>query len=132
MEYPAGGDPCRDNAPYFGVGGVKLARERAEDISVTAFNRLRNKLGVTLNLKHPRAREVFSDLAGKADLVVENFTPGTLDDLGAGYEAVRRVNPRIVYCSISGFGSNSGPGSPKALDTVSQARSGTRHVSGGD
>ena len=65
IENPAGGDPCRDNAPYFGVGGVKLVRERADDISVTAFNRLRNKLGVTLNLKHPRAREVFGDLARK-------------------------------------------------------------------
>jgi crotonobetainyl-CoA:carnitine CoA-transferase CaiB-like acyl-CoA transferase len=130
IENPAGGDPSRHNAPYFGLGGVKLVRERADDISVTAFNRLRNKLGVTLNLKHPRAREVFADLARKADLVVENFTPGTLDGLGAGYEAVRRVNPRIVYCSISGFGSDAGPGSPKALDTVIQALSGIMYVSG--
>ena len=130
IEDPAGGDPSRHNAPYFGLGGVKLVRERADDISVTAFNRLRNKLGVTLNLKHPRAREVFADLARKADLVVENFTPGTLDELGVGYEAGRRVNPRIVYCSISGFGSDAGPGSPKALDTVIQALSGVMYVSG--
>jgi crotonobetainyl-CoA:carnitine CoA-transferase CaiB-like acyl-CoA transferase len=130
IENPAGGDPSRNNAPYFGLGGVKLVRDRADDISVTAFNRLRNKLGVTLNLKHPRAREVFGDLARKADLVVENFTPGTLDELGVGYEAVRRVNPRIVYCSISGFGSDAGPGSPKALDTVIQALSGIMYVSG--
>jgi len=132
IENPAGGDPSRDNAPYFGLGGVKLVRNRADDISVTAFNRLRNKLGVTLNLKHPRAHEVFADLARKADLVVENFTPGTLDELGAGYEAARRVNPRIVYCSISGFGSDAGPGSPKALDTVIQALSGIMYVSGRD
>lgn len=131
IENPAGGDPSRDNAPYFGLGGVKLARDRDDDISVTAFNRLRNKLGVTLNLKHSRAREVFGDLARNADLVVENFTPGTLDDLGIGYEAVRQVvNPRIVYCSISGFGSDAGPGSPKALDTVIQALSGVMYVSG--
>lgn len=130
IENPAGGDPSRDNAPYFGLGGVKLVRDRPDDISVTAFNRLRNKLGVTLNLKHPRARDVFTDLAREADLVVENFTPGTLDELGAGYEAARRVNPRIVYCSISGFGSDAGPGSPKALDTVIQALSGIMYVSG--
>src|SRR6201998_4736141 len=130
IENPAGGDSSRDNAPYFGLGGVKLVRDRADDISVTAFNRLRNKLGVTLNLKHSRAREVFSDLARKADLVVENFTPGTLDELGIGYDAVRRVNPRIVYGSISGFGSDAGPGSPKALDTVIQALSGIMYVSG--
>jgi crotonobetainyl-CoA:carnitine CoA-transferase CaiB-like acyl-CoA transferase len=132
IENPAGGDPSRDNAPYFGLGGVKLARERADDISVTAYNRLRNKLGVTLNLKHARAREVFADLAGKADLVVENFTPGTLVELGAGYEAARRANPRIVYCSITGFGSDAGAGSPKALDTVIQALSGIMYVSGGE
>jgi crotonobetainyl-CoA:carnitine CoA-transferase CaiB-like acyl-CoA transferase len=132
IENPAGGDPSRDNAPYFGLGGVKLVRERADDISVTAFNRLRNKLGVTLNLKHPRARDVFSDLARQADLVVENFTPGTLDELGVGYEAARHVNPRIVYGSISGFGSDAGSGSPKALDTVIQALSGIMYVSGGE
>jgi CoA:oxalate CoA-transferase len=130
IENPAGGDPSRDNAPYFGLGGVKLVRERADDISVTAFNRLRNKLGVTLNLKHPRAREVFADLARKADLLVENFTPGTLDELGVGYEAARQVNPRIVYGSISGFGNDAGPASPKALDTVIQALSGIMYVSG--
>ena len=130
IENPAGGDPSRENAPYFGLGGVKLARERADDISVTAFNRLRNKLGVTLNLKHPRARDIFADLARKADLVIENYTPGTLDELGVGYEATRKVSPRIVYGSISGFGSDAGPSSPKALDTVIQALSGVMYVSG--
>jgi crotonobetainyl-CoA:carnitine CoA-transferase CaiB-like acyl-CoA transferase len=130
IENPASGDPSRENAPYFGLGGVKLARERSDDISVTAFNRLRNKLGVTLNLKHPRARYIFADLARKADLLVENFTPGTLDELGVGYEAARKVNPCIVYGSISGFGSDAGPGSPKALDTVIQALSGLMYVSG--
>ena len=132
IENPAGGDPSRENAPYFGLGGVKLARERDDDISVSAFNRLRNKLGVTLNLKHPRARDIFADLARKADLVVENFTPGTLDELGIGYEVARQVNPRIVYGSISGFGSDAGPGSPKALDTVIQALSGIMYVSGSE
>lgn len=130
IENPASGDPSRENAPYFGLGGVKLVRERADDISVTAFNRLRNKLGVTLNLKHPRARDIFADLARKADLVVENFTPGTLDELGVGYEAARKANPSIVYVSISGFGSDAGQGSPKALDTVIQALSGIMYVSG--
>ena len=132
IENPAGGDPSRDNAPYFGLGGVKLVRDRPDDISVTAFNRLRNKLGVTLNLKHPRAREIFRDLVRKADLVFENFTPGTLDELGVGYEAMRQANPRIVYGSISGFGSDAGPGSPKALDTVIQALSGIMYVSGAE
>jgi crotonobetainyl-CoA:carnitine CoA-transferase CaiB-like acyl-CoA transferase len=130
IENPTDGDPSRNNPPYFGRDGVRLARGAPDDLSVTAFNRLRNKLGVTLNLKHPRARDVLADLARTADLVVENFSPGTLDRLGAGYEALRQANPRIVYCSISGFGSDAGPGSPKALDTVIQALSGVMYVSG--
>jgi CoA:oxalate CoA-transferase len=132
IENPTAGDPCRENAPYFGLGGVTLARERADDISVTAFNRLRNKLGITLNLKHPQAKEIFSDLVRKANLVVENYTPGTLDKLGVGYEDMRGINPRIVYCSISGFGKDAGAGSPKALDTVIQALSGIMYVSGSE
>ncbi len=130
IENPAGGDPCRSNPPYFGLGGVKLARDRQDDISVTAFNRLRNKFGVTLNLKHAQACEVFGDLVRTADVVVENFSPGTLDRLGVGYDFVRRVNPRIVYCAITGFGSDAPPGSGKALDTAIQALSGMMMVSG--
>src|SRR5271155_3431879 len=71
VEEPTMGDPCRENAPYFGLDGVKLTRERPDDLSVTGFNRLRNKLGVTLNLKHPQAREILADLARTADIVVE-------------------------------------------------------------
>ncbi len=58
VENPAGGDSCRTNAPYLGQDGPKLTRESEDDISVSALNRLRNKLGVTLNLKHPDARAV--------------------------------------------------------------------------
>jgi hypothetical protein len=62
VENPAGGDSCRTNAPYLGAHGPKFTRESEDDISVSALNRLRNKLGVTLNLKHPGARAVYADL----------------------------------------------------------------------
>jgi len=130
IENPVDGDPCRSNPPYIRADGVSLARRRQDDISLSAVNRLRNKLGVTLNLKHPRAREIFADLARHADIVVENFSPGTLDRLGVGYEFVRKLNPRIVYCSITGFGSDAGAGPTKALDTTIQALSGIMNVSG--
>jgi len=130
VEEPSAGDPCRENAPFFGQGGVKLVRERKDDLSVTGYNRLRNKLGVTLNLKHPDARDVLADLARAADIVVENFSPGTLDRLGASYDFFRGANPRIVHCSITGFGSDAPPGASRALDTTIQALSGVMYLSG--
>ena len=130
VEEPTAGDSCRENAPYFGLGGVKLIRERQDDLSVTGFNRLRNKLGVTLNLKHAHAREIVADLARTADIVVENFSPGALNRLGFGYDFFRETNPRIVHCSITGFGSDAPAGRAKALDTTIQALSGVMYLSG--
>src|SRR3954471_24673597 len=57
IENPSGPDTCRSNAPYLGPGGPHLTRQHPEDISVSAINRLRNKKAVTLNMKHPQARE---------------------------------------------------------------------------
>lgn len=131
VENPAGGDSCRSNAPYLGADGPKLSRESENDISVSALNRLRNKLGVTLNLKHPDARAVYTDLVRKSDIVVENFSRGTLDKLGVGYGFAREVNPKVIYCSITGFGSTPDASPAKAMDAIIQALSGTMMTSGG-
>jgi crotonobetainyl-CoA:carnitine CoA-transferase CaiB-like acyl-CoA transferase len=131
IENPAGGDTCRSNAPYLGANGATLTRNHEDDISISALNRLRNKLGVTLNLKSEGAREVYADLIRKADVVVENFSRGTLERLGVGYEYSREINPRIIYCSINGFGSEGDPGSGKAMDAIIQALSGVMLTSGG-
>jgi crotonobetainyl-CoA:carnitine CoA-transferase CaiB-like acyl-CoA transferase len=126
-----GGDTCRSNAPYLGSEGGTLARQHEDDISVSALNRLRNKLGVTLNLKHPEARGIYADLVKTSDVIVENFSRGTLDRLGVGYAFAQEVNPRIVYCSITGFGSEGEPGTGKAMDAIIQALSGVMFTSGG-
>ena len=126
-----GGDTCRSNAPYLGSEGGTLARQHEDDVSVSALNRLRNKQGVTLNLKHPEARGVYADLVKTADVIVENFSRGTLERLGAGYAFAQEVNPRIVYCSITGFGSEGDPGTGKAMDAIIQALSGVMLTSGG-
>src|SRR5579864_6442486 len=91
VENPAGGDTCRSNAPYLGKNGATLTRENEDDISISALNRLRNKLSITLNLKAPEAREIFVDLVNQADVVVENFSRGTLDRLGVGYAYAREI-----------------------------------------
>src|SRR5260221_7039431 len=64
----------------------------------------RNKRGMRLELKNPKGREVFLRLAKKADVVVEGFRPGVMARLGLGYDALAAVNPRLVYCSITGYG----------------------------
>ena len=64
-----------------------------------------NKRSLTLDLQKPAAIEVVNRLAAKADVVMENFRPGVMDRLGIGYQALRTINPKLVYCTISGFGS---------------------------
>lgn len=130
VENPEGGDRVRNNAPYFGRDGLSLRRRHDDDMSLGALERTRGKRSVTLNLKHPGARDVFADLVRNAHIVVENFSRGTADRLGVGYRAAREVNPAIVYCSVSGFGSDGEPGTGKAMDAIIQALSGTMLTSG--
>jgi len=131
IENPEAPDSCRQNPPYVGRNGVSLGRTRPDDVSVSALNRLRGKYGVTLNLKHPDARGVFTDLLRQADIVVENFTAGTLDRLGIGYGFAKTINARVIYCSVSGFGATTATsGTGKAMDTIIQALSGLMMTSG--
>jgi CoA:oxalate CoA-transferase len=120
VENPGGGDTCRENAPYLGAEGASLVRRSPDDISAAAINRLRNKLGITLDLRHPEARAVFADLVKKCDVLVENYSRGTLDRLGVGYGWLHEVNPRLVYCSITGYGSDEDSSPAKAMDTIIQ------------
>jgi len=131
IENPLRTDSCRENAPYLGKDGAKLVRTHADDVSVSAINRLRNKQAITLDLKNPKSREVFADLVRRADVIFENFSRGAMNRLGAGYARAREINPRIVYCSLTGFGSEGEPGSGKAMDAIIQALSGFMMTSGG-
>lgn len=104
--------------PY--VGG-----ERTYDLSV-----MRGKKSVTIDMKDPDQRLVFFDLVKEADAVIENFKPGTMSRMGVSYEEIKKVNPEIVYASISGYGQY-GPFSNKgALDLVIQAAGGMMSVTG--
>jgi crotonobetainyl-CoA:carnitine CoA-transferase CaiB-like acyl-CoA transferase len=130
IENPDAPDPCRQNPPYLGASGVSLSRKSDDDVSVSALNRLRGKYAVTLNLKHPHARNVFADLLRQADIVVENFSAGTLDRLGIGFAFAQTINPRVIYSSISGFGATKTNGPGKAMDSIIQALSGLMMTSG--
>jgi itaconate CoA-transferase len=114
VEHPAGGDIVRDSSP----------------LGNSSFNYVnRDKRSVTLDLKSEGGQAVFHDLLGEADVLVENFKPGTAERLGVGYEDLRVAFPRLVYCSIKGF--NEGPyESYPALDPVAEALSGLMSVTG--
>jgi crotonobetainyl-CoA:carnitine CoA-transferase CaiB-like acyl-CoA transferase len=94
VEQPGGGDPMRSYPPELnGTSAFSWVTDR-------------NKRSVVLNLRDPRGAEAFLALARRADVVIEGFRPGVVDRLGVGYDAVRAVNPRVVYCSISGYGAD--------------------------
>jgi len=118
IEEPGKGDDTRSWPPF--LGG-----EATYFLSVN-----RNKQSLTLNLKAPEGRAILQKLARKSDVVLENFRTGTMERLGLGYKTLAKVNPRLVYCAISGFG-ESGPEAARAgYDLVVQAESGIMDITG--
>ena len=103
-------------------------RPDADALFFLSFNA--NKRSLTLNLKHPRGREVFRALLKTADVLLENFGPGVIDRLGFGYPAVRELNPRLVYASIKGFGSYGPYRDYKSYEPIAQAMGGAMSVTG--
>lgn len=120
IEPPETGDQTR------GAMGFKM---KGSD-SMGFLNMNRNKRSVTLNLKKPAGIEALFELAKSADVLVENYRPGAMVKLGAGYDAVSAVNPAIIYASISGFG-QTGPWAERpGFDLIAQAMSGVMSVTG--
>lgn len=130
VEAPGGGDFARTNPPFLGSGGLHFGKPAGDDESITMLNRGRNKKSVTLNLKSEKGMEIFRQLARAADVLVENFSEGTAERLGIGYEHLREVNPRLVYCSVTGLGSPSPYPGMKVMDIIIQALSGIMEVTG--
>ena len=119
IEIPGTGDDTRNWGPPF------VESESAYFLSIN-----RNKRSLTLNLRDPAAKEVFLKLAKDADAVVENFTPGVMGRFGLGYDDVKSVNPKIVYCSISGFGQDGPYKDRPAYDQIMQGLSGLMSITG--
>ncbi len=88
------------------------------------------KRSITLDLKQPRAIEVIKRLVPKVDVVMENFRPGVMDKLGIGYETLRALNPRLIYCAVSGFGQVGPERATAAFDGMIQAMSGLMSITG--
>ena len=92
----------------------------------------RGKLGISIDLKQPEGLELCLRLIDQMDVLIENFRPGAMDKLGLGYEDVRQRNPRLVYCSISGYGQSGPSRDEAAMDLVMQASSGLLSITGAE
>ncbi|HYS17176.1 MAG TPA: CoA transferase, partial [Candidatus Binatia bacterium] len=110
--------------------GVKRRRGGVEERVPAAQYRERNKLAVTLELKTPAGVELFKELVRHADVVTENFSVGTLERLGLGYEDLRRVKPEIIYASITAFGQHGPYAAQRGYDILAQAISGYMSITG--
>lgn len=131
IEPPGGREMGRFNPPFLGSRGLHFgAATEPDDIPISVINRTRNKKSMTLDLKTDRGRAVFLELARHCDVVVQNFSNGTADRLGVGYQDVREVNPSAVYCSLSGLGLDTDTPDLKAMDVIIQAMSGIMQVTG--
>jgi len=119
VEHPVRGDDTRHWGPPF------IGKESAYFLSIN-----RNKESVTLDFKRPEGQAILERLLARADVLVENFRPGTLDDVGLGADAVLSRYPRLVYCSVSGYG-QTGPRREEAgYDAVMQAEGGLMSITG--
>ena len=130
VEPPGRGEAHRYRAPWAGRCGAGMERQDEDDIGLMVLHRARNKKSITLNLRDPHGTSLFLQLAARADVVVENCSPGTLDKMGLGYATLRETNPRLVLCSISGFGQHGPRRDWRAYDPIIQAASGINSVTG--
>jgi crotonobetainyl-CoA:carnitine CoA-transferase CaiB-like acyl-CoA transferase len=119
LEHPGRGDDTRAWGPPF-ING-----ESAYFLSIN-----RNKESLTLDLKSPSAHPVLESLLAQADVIVENFRPGTMERLGVSYEALATRYPRLIYCSISGFGQTGPRRSEPGYDAVIQGEAGLMSITG--
>ncbi|MCG2725144.1 MAG: CoA transferase [Elusimicrobia bacterium] len=124
IENPEGGDLARK------LGCLPEINKKFMGTSFIAQNS--NKKSLTLNLKSEAAKKIFKKLIKRADVLVENFRPGVMDRLGLSYKTLSQINPKLIYCAISGFG-QTGPDAMKpAYDQIIQGLSGVMAVNGSE
>ena len=122
VETPGTGDLARQ------LGADAELNRKLMGVSFLAQNP--GKRSITINLKHARGKEVFRKLVQSADVVVENFRPGVMTRLGLGYDELKLVNPRLIYCAISGFGQDGPLSDLPAYDQIIQGMAGVMSITG--
>ena len=119
IENPGRGDP-----------GRRLRPGKPDDDPWYFYQFNVNKKSIAINLKEPKGLAIVKDMIRQADIVAENMAPGTIDRLGLSYDEVKKINPRIIYCQVKGFGTGSPHEKGLAFDMIAQAAGGTMSVTG--
>ena len=130
VDDPKGGDPTAFAPPYDGPGGIAFDRKTPQDMGLAYLKRQRGKKSVTLDLKSAEGRAIFLEMVKKADVVVENFRAGVAARLGVDYAALSAINPKIIYCALTGYGSTGPSKDDKAYDLMVQAAVGLMSMTG--
>ncbi len=130
IEKSVGGDAVRSNGPYFGPKGIVFEKTDPKEISLCILKRSRGKKSVSLNLQTPKGKEILTRLIKSADVVCENFLPGTMEKLGFGFETLKAIKPDIILASTSGFGQDGPYAKFAAFDPVVEGMSGVMEVTG--
>lgn len=131
VERRDGGDPSREFPPFVGRSGKALREAHSiEEESIAVLKRNRGKKSVTLDLESPRGKELFLRMVKRIDVVIENLAYGVLEKWGLTYEDLSSVNPRVVMCSISGYGRSGPKAKLPAFDPIVQASALTMATNG--
>jgi crotonobetainyl-CoA:carnitine CoA-transferase CaiB-like acyl-CoA transferase len=129
IEAPGGSDIARNNPPYVGGPGLNYNAPAPGEVSLSMLDRHRNKKSITLDLKASEGRDLFLELVKKADVLVENFSIGTMERLSIDYATLSTINPGLIYTSVSSLGQDAPP-AIKGMDIIVQAMSGVMEVTG--
>ncbi|KAG0373188.1 hypothetical protein BGX24_012032 [Mortierella sp. AD032] len=128
IENPKGGDDTRAWGPPFAQNINSSSSQQHESAYFLGVNR--NKKSITVNIRSPQGRDLIHDLVKKCDVLVENYVPGKLDEMGLGYEELRALNPGLIYTSITGYG-QTGPYRMKpGYDVMIEAEAGLMYITG--
>ena len=142
MTHNQAGPACTQMLGFLGADVIKLEEPKGGDVARTNMRDAKggdslfflmlnaNKQSLTLNLKTQEGKELFKQVIAKSDVLVENFGPGALDRLGLGYETLAKINPRLIYATIKGFGTYGPYSGFKSFEPIAQAMGGAMCVTG--
>ena len=130
IDNPKTGDSLSGAPVFYGKDGPSIQKRDTTDIGIAFLKRARGKKSITLDLKTEKGLDLFRQLVEKADVVVENFSVGVTERLGIDWPRLKEINPRLVYCSITGYGATGPDAKRRAYDLMIQAMSGLMSVTG--